>query len=117
MYKLIIMIEDLSDQERFDQLWPEFLHISEQMPGLLKEATCRVDSSLYGSYQPSMMHELFFESIMDIQGAMSSPEGQAAGGLLQQITGGKMSLFIADHKEDDLENIRRYKQDQSDDEQ
>jgi len=27
-----------------------------------------------------------------------------------------MSLIIADHKEDDLENIRRYKQNQSDDE-
>jgi len=117
MYKLVIMIEDLSDPERFDQLWPEFLHISEQMPGLLKEATCRVDSMLYGSYQPSMLHELFFESITDIQEAMSSPEGQAAGGLLQQITGGKMSLFIADHKEDDLENIRRYKQNLSNDEQ
>lgn len=117
MYKLVIMIEDLADQERFDQLWPEFLHISEQMPGLLKEATCRVDSSLYGSYQPSMLHELFFESIMDIQQAMSSPEGQAAGGILQQITGGKMSLFITDHKEDDIENIRRYKQDQTKDEQ
>jgi hypothetical protein len=41
---------------------------------------------------------------------MSSPDGQAAGGLLQQMTGGRMSLFIADHKEDDLENIRRYRE-------
>jgi hypothetical protein len=52
----------------------------------------------------------------DIQQAMSSPEGHAAGGLLQQITGGKMSLVVADHKEDDLENIRRYKKNQSEDE-
>jgi hypothetical protein len=86
------------------------------MPGLIKEATCRVDSTLYGSYHPSIMHELFFESLSDIQQAMSSPEGQAAGGLLQQITGGKMSLVVADHKEDDLENIRRYKKNQSEDE-
>jgi hypothetical protein len=110
------MIEDLPDQEQFDQMWPEFLHVSERMPGLIKEATCRVDSTLYGSYHPSLLHELFFDSINDIQLAMSSPEGQAAGGLLQQITGGKMSLLIADHKEDDLENIRRYRQKQSDDE-
>jgi hypothetical protein len=30
--------------------------------------------------------------------------------MLQKITGGKMSLVIADHKEDDLENIRRYRE-------
>ena len=115
MYKLVIMIEDLPDQEQFDNMWPEFLHVSETMPGLIKEATCRVDSTIYGSYHPSILHELFFESISDIQQAMSSPEGQAAGGLLQQITGGKMSLVIADHKEDDLDNIRRYKNNQTED--
>lgn len=116
MYKLVIMIEELPDQEQFDRVWPEFLHVSERMPGLIKEATCRVDSTLYGSYHPSIMHELFFESLSDIQQAMSSPEGQAAGGLLQKITEGKMSLVVADHKEDDLENIRRYKKNQSEDE-
>lgn len=110
MYKLVILIEDLPDSEQFDQMWPEFLHVSERMPGLIKEATCRVDSNLYGSYQPTLLHELFFNSIDEIKHAMSSPEGQEAGGLLQQITGGKMSLVIADHKEDDLENIRRYRE-------
>ncbi|MFN2211761.1 MAG: EthD family reductase [Anaerolineales bacterium] len=110
MYKLVILIEELPDPEQFDEMWPEFLHVSERMPGLIKEATCRVDSTLYGSYQPTLLHELFFNSIDDIQHAMSSLEGQEAGGLLQQITGGKMSLIIADHKEDDLENIRRYRE-------
>jgi len=110
MYKLVIMIEDLPDQEQFDLMWPEFLHLSESMPGLIKEATCRVDSTIFGSYHPTLLHELFFETIDDIQQAMSSLEGQAAGGLLQKITAGNMSLVIADHKEDDLENIRRYRE-------
>ena len=108
MHKLVIMIENLPNLEHFDQLWPEFLHLSESMPGLIKEATCRVDSTLYGSYHPSLLHELYFETLDDIQQAMGSPQGRAAGGLLQQMTGGKMSLIIADHKEDSLENIRRY---------
>lgn len=116
MHKLVILIEDITDQEAFDQMWPEFLHISERMPGLIKEATCRVDSNLFGSYQPTMLHELFFESIDDIKHAMGSPQGRAAGGLLQRMTGGKMSLIIADHKEDDLENIRRYQGNQEDEE-
>jgi uncharacterized protein (TIGR02118 family) len=108
MHKLVIMVEQLHDETRFDEMWPEFLHVSERMPGLVKEATCRVESTLYGSFQPALLHELFFESLTDIKAAMSSPEGQAAGELLQQMTGGKLSLVIADHKEDVIENIQHY---------
>jgi uncharacterized protein (TIGR02118 family) len=108
MHKLVIMVEQLHDETRFDEMWPEFLHVSERMPGLVKEATCRVESTLYGSFQPALLHELFFESLADIKAAMSSPEGQAAGELLQQMTGGKLSLVIADHKEDVIENIQHY---------
>lgn len=115
MHKLVILIDHLEDEERFDELWPEFLHISEGMPGLLREATCRVDANLYGEHQPAFMHELFFESVEDIQQALSSTQGTAAGALLQRMTGGKMSLFIADHKEDEIENIRRFQQEQADD--
>ena len=70
MHKLVILIEELANQEQFDQMWPEFLHLSESMPGLIKEATCRVDSTLYGSYQPYLLHELYFESMDAIQQAM-----------------------------------------------
>jgi uncharacterized protein (TIGR02118 family) len=108
MHKLVIMVELLKDETRFDEMWPEFLHVSERMPGLVKEATCRVESTLFGSFQPALLHELYFKSVSDIQKAMSSPEGRAAGELLQQMTGGNMSLIIADHKEDAIENIRRY---------
>jgi uncharacterized protein (TIGR02118 family) len=111
MHKLVILIEQLADEAQFDEMWPEFLHISERMPGLVREATCRVDSVLYGELKPVLQHELFFESVMDIHKAMSSPEGNAAGSLLQRMTGGRMNLYIADHKEDALENIRRFQQD------
>ena len=113
MHKLVIMIEQPQDQDQFDEMWPEFLHISEDMPGLIKEATCRVDSYLFGSYQPTLLHELFFESIDVIKHAMSSPQGRAAGAYLQRMTDGRMSLIIAEHKEDEIENIRRYQQKQN----
>ena len=108
MHKLVIMVEQLPDEAQFDEMWPEFLHVSERMPGLSMEATCRVEGNIYGSYQPALLHELFFESVDDIKQAMSSPEGRTAGELLQRMTGGRMSLIIADHKEDNIENIRRY---------
>ena len=108
MHKLVILIEPLADEEAFDELWPQFLHLSESMPGLRREATCRVERTLYGRCQATRLHELFFDSDTAIETAMTSPKGRAAGELLQKMTGGAMSLLIADHKEDDLENIRKY---------
>lgn len=108
------MVEQLSDEAHFDEMWPDFLHVSERMPGLIKEATCRVESLLYGDYPLSLVHELYFDSVEDVKKAMRSPEGRIAGELLQKMTGGRMSLIIADHKEDQIENIRRYQKKDND---
>jgi hypothetical protein len=40
--------------------------------------------------------------------AMSSEAGKMAGKILQEITGGNISLFFSDHHEDDLKNIRKF---------
>jgi hypothetical protein len=80
------------------------------MPGLQREATCRVENLLFGQQEYILLHELFFNSVSEIHKAMSSDEGKAAGQLLQKMTGGRMTLLVADHKEDHLENIRKYHQ-------
>ncbi len=108
MYKLMILIEPLPDDDLLDESWPEFLHHAEQMPGLIKEATIRVHSVMFGPYQVERIHELFFETLRDLELALASPDGVAAGQLLQTITRGKVTLLIAEHKEDDIENIRSY---------
>ena len=108
MYKLVILIETLEDVSAFESGWPDFLHHSERMPGLRREATSRVDAVIYGQVPVAFMHELFFDDQASAQQAMSSMQGSQAGKVLQQITQGKMILFFADHKEDELENIRRY---------
>jgi hypothetical protein len=54
------------------------------------------------------VHELYFDTLPAAQLAMASEPGRSAGRLLQQITGGKVTLFIADHKGDDLEHIRKF---------
>jgi uncharacterized protein (TIGR02118 family) len=109
MYKLIILIEPPADSSSFDDSWPEFLNQAEQMPGLVREATVRVTHTLFGASQIHMIHELFFETQADLQAAMASPEGQASGQILQRITAGNMTLLVAEHREDDLENIKRYR--------
>jgi hypothetical protein len=108
MYKLVILIEPLEDASAFESGWPDFLHHSERMSGLRREATSRVDAVIFGQIPVAFMHELFFDDQASAQQAMSSLHGRQAGKVLQQISHGKMTLFFADHKEDELENIRRY---------
>lgn len=110
MYKLVIMVGPLDNWAAFDEAWPRFLSQVESMPGLRREATSRVDTVIYGTAPVSFIHELFFDSLEAARQAMSSPAGSAAGKLLQAMTRGQVTLFLADHKEDDLENIRKYKQ-------
>jgi uncharacterized protein (TIGR02118 family) len=109
MYKLVILVEALEIWDSFEERWPEFLHLVETLPGLRREATSRVDVFLYGASPYLNMHELFFDSRAEAEAALSSPNGQAAGALLQQMSSGKMTLFFADHREDDLDNIQKYK--------
>ena len=78
-------------------------------PGLRREATSRVDTILFGNYPVTFIHELYFDSLDDAGQALSSPEGRAAGKLLQEMTQGRVNLFFADHKVDVIENILKYK--------
>lgn len=108
MYKLVILIERLDDWQAFEENWPEFLHQAERMPGLRSETTGRVERFVFGDIPYAQMHELYFDSLQDLERAMASPQGREAGRLLQQMTAGRLTLFFADHKEDDLKNIRAY---------
>jgi len=109
MHKLVILIEPLEDWDTFEETWPTFLHLVESMPALQREAISRVEGFLYGEIAYAHMHELFFENLQAAQEAMASEQGRAAGKLLQAMTGGRMTLFFADHKEDDLDNIQKYR--------
>lgn len=110
MHKLIILIEPPANETAFDDLWPQFLHLAESMPGLRRETTGRVVSLLYGKFDCWLMHELYFDSLAAIQQAMGSEQGREAGALLQRMTGGRVTLLLTDHKEDELENIRKYRE-------
>ena len=115
MYKLVILIEPQdhgAETERrlaeFDRRWPEFLAAAERLPGLRREVTSHVDRVLSGSMSAHMIHELHFDSLKAAGAAMASPEGQIAGALLQEISGGKVTLMFGDHAQDDLAHIRKH---------
>lgn len=109
MYKLVILIEPLDDWASFETQWPRFLHLVESLDGLRREATGRVQQFLFGRCPVAQTHELYFDSYAELEQALSSAPGQEAGRLIQQITGGRLSLFIAEHKEDDMVNILKYR--------
>lgn len=110
MHKLMILIDQLDDPGTFEARWPQFLHWAEQMPGLQTEATSRVTRQVFGVRPLAMVHELFFDSPQSAYRAMESPAGQQAGQTLQAITGGRVTLVLADHRQDDIANIRRARQ-------
>ncbi len=109
MHKLVILIHPSANWQEKEDEWPEFLHLAESMPGLRREATSRVERFLYGEPAVVHMHELFFETLEQAENAMASIQGRQAGALLQRMSGGRMTLFIADHKEDDIANLLKYR--------
>lgn len=109
MHKLVILIHSSPSWQEKEDDWPEFLHLAEAMPALCREATSRVERFLYGEPAIVHMHELFFDTLEQAESAMASIQGRQAGALLQRMSGGQMTLFIADHKEDDIANLLKYK--------
>ena len=108
MHKLIIFIESTATPD-FHVFWPRFLHAAENMPGLRRESTSRVNQVLFGDLQCALIHELYFDSYPALQLGLASESGKQAGQLLQEMTAGRVRLLVADHSEDNLENIRKYR--------
>lgn len=108
MYKLVILIHALPPEIEFAERWPDFLAQAERMPGLLRESTSHVAKQLHGDEAVHMIHELYFDSLKAAAEALGSPEGQDAGDILHEITAGRVGLYLADHTEDNLSNIRRH---------
>ena len=105
MHKLIILIPG-SDGLPAD--WHVFLRQAELLPGLRREATSHVLHHLYGDADYSIIHELFFDDLPSLEKALGSDLGTRAAQTLHKITSGRVSLLVADHKEDELENIRKF---------
>ena len=108
MHKLMIFIPDPDSLPDFNDLWPNFLHQAELLPELKRESTSHVQHVLFGSANYSMIHELYFDTLESLQSALASTQGKQTASTLHQMTRGKVTLMVADHKEDDIANIRKF---------
>jgi hypothetical protein len=105
MYKMMLLIPPRVDLEGFDIRWPEFLHLAEQMPGLDRESSSLILEELYGQQAFSRIYEFFFPDKEALVRGMTSPAGEKAGRLIHEMTGGQLTILIAEHKEDQLANL------------
>lgn len=106
MYKIMLMIPRRVNFGVFDDRWPEFLHLAEQMPGLERESTTLIQEDVYGQGLYSRVYEFFFPDKTALLRGLTSPAGEKAGQVIHEITAGQVTILIAEHKEDQLTHIR-----------
>ena len=108
MYQLIILLPTGLDLHSFDEGWPQFLDIAEQMPGLIQESITRFDQILYGSETIQRIYTFSFHDKKSLENALVSEQGQKAGNLLHFLSGGNITILTGDHQSDTLDRIQSY---------
>jgi hypothetical protein len=105
MYQLLILLPLDVDINAFDEGWPKFLRLAEKLQGLQKETISRIDRGIYGHNQIQRIYSFIFNDKYAFEKALTSPEGEQAGKLIHQISGGKVILLSSHYLEDSLDNI------------
>lgn len=106
MYKLIILIPPNVKETAIDEAWPEFIHHAEQMSGLVRESVTHARELIFGREIVSRIYEFYFQDKKTLHQGLTSPHGERAGQLLHEMTHSRATILIAEHKEDNFENIR-----------
>jgi uncharacterized protein (TIGR02118 family) len=102
MHKLMLIFRRQGDTIKLEERWShEFVPLADQMPGLRRIAVSRIKERPDGLIDLHMVHELFFDDLEGLRSAMASPEGQAAGRALMSFASERVSLYFAEHLEDD----------------
>jgi len=102
MHKLMLIFRRLGDTLKMEERWSqEFVPLAEKMPGLRRIAVSRIKERPDGLVDTHMIHELFFDDLQAARTAMVSAEGQAAGRALMSFASGRVSLYLAEHREDE----------------
>ncbi len=114
MYQLVLLIPTSVNLEKFDETWPSFLRVAEQMPGLIKESISRVDQIIYGSEFISRIYTFTFPDQETLEKALVSKPGGSAGRLIHDLTGGKVILLTAKYQEDLLNHIQSFSSPEND---
>jgi uncharacterized protein (TIGR02118 family) len=100
-YKLVILFKQPPDPADFERRWSEeFVPLAERLPGLQRVVVSHTHGGPAGPVDIYLIHELHFGSVAAMTGAMTSPEGVAAGQCLVGLAPKLATLLFAEHMED-----------------
>lgn len=88
-------------ESEFQQDWQKFMSLAEKMPKLRRETVSDVQKLVYGSqgHRYAKIHELYFDTRIDLDAALNSDAGQSTGEWLHKFTHGRFTLIISEHNE------------------
>jgi len=101
MFKLVALFTHPADPAAFDAGFNRFLPLAEVLPGLRRVVVSHAHGGPEGATPYYLMHELFFDDFTAARAAMASPAGVAAAQQLWTFAADNVTLFFADHLEEE----------------
>jgi uncharacterized protein (TIGR02118 family) len=102
VHKLMVLFQSSEDSLALETQWSdEFVARAERMPGLRRVSVSRTMGGPGGAIDLRLLHELFFDDLAALKAALASPEGQEAGKALMGFAGEHVSVYFAQHFEED----------------
>ena len=85
MVKLIILLRRPTNEPAFEERYNQNLALLEKMPGIRRQQACMVLGSPAGKSPYYRILEFYFDDYTQLDQALVSPEGRAAGADLMQF--------------------------------
>lgn len=102
MHKLMVVFKSSDDSLELETRWStEFVARAERMPGIRRVSVSRVVGGPGGPVDIHLMHELYFDDLKALHDALASAQGQEAGKALIAFAGENVSIYFAQHLEED----------------
>ncbi len=93
MVKLTILYRQPDDENAFEGRYNQNLALLEQMPGIRRRQACVVFGSPAGTSPYHRILEFYFDTSADLDAALRSTQGQAAGADLMQFARNAELIF------------------------
>lgn len=102
MVKLVAFYRHPEDVDEFERRYrDEHMPLVWKMPGLRKVEVCHLIGRPGGGRPPyHMIAELYFDSEVDLQASMRSPEGRAAADALMRFAGDIVSFAYGEVRQE-----------------
>ncbi len=100
MVKLMLLFKRPPDEDAFEEGYIRTLPLLEKMPGILRRQANMVLGGPFGASPYYRILEFYFDDYEQLDTAMTSPQGAAAGQALMQYAGDIVELVFMDVLED-----------------